>query len=143
DSSLKANLVRDDDDKLRAINHHDEFPAIDANDARAAALRYLRDMAGNFDIDAGEVENAGQSLSFLDPQPRGSEFRLRDDKRQFDTATFAFNQTYLNLPVWEAGVTITLKQAPWRALASTNTSRRGIDARMPSDAAIETFRKLF
>ena len=143
DLTLQANLLRDDSDKLRAINHHDEFPEIEANDARQAALQYLRNMAGHFDIDAGEFENAGQRLSFLDPEPRGSEFRLRDDKRQFDTATFAFNQTYLNLPVWESGVTVTLKEAPWRALASTNTSRSGIDARMPSDAAIEMFRKLF
>ena len=71
DLTLQANLLRDDSDKLRAINHHDEFPEIEANDPRQAALQYLRNMAGHFDIDAGEIENAGQHLSFPRPRAEG------------------------------------------------------------------------
>ena len=61
----------------------------------------------------------------------------------FDSATYAYYQTYLNTPVWAAGVTATVKQAPARIVAATNTSEQGIDAKMPSAEAIERYRRLF
>lgn len=61
----------------------------------------------------------------------------------FDSAIYAFYQTYLNTPVWAAGGTATVKQAPARVVAATNTSERGIDAEMPSADAIERYRRLF
>ena len=141
--SLQATLLRDDDDVLRALNHVDEYPTIDADNPRDAALSYFRARAGAFALEDGDLRDATIPLSYLDPEPLPPGFRLRDEKRHFDTATIVFNQTYLNVPVWSAGLTVTLKQAPWRALAATNTSERGVDAVMPSRDAIERFRALF
>jgi len=143
DAQLGATLIRDDADRIRAVTHVDEYPILDAASAVGAALAYLRERTGGFALETDQLEGAAQRLSFLNPQPAGEEFRLREEKTIFDTTTVAFNQTFLNLPVWESGVTVTLKRAPWRALAATDTTERGIDAEMPSQAAIERFRSLF
>ncbi len=82
-------------------------------------------------------------MSFLDPQPQEVEYRFSEEKPAFDSTTYAYYQTYLNTPVWAAGVTATVKHAPARVVAATNTSERGIDAKMPSTEAIERYRRLF
>ena len=82
-------------------------------------------------------------MSYLDPQPQAVEYRFSEEKALFDSATYAFYQTYLNTPIWASGVTVTIKQAPARVVAATNTSEHDIDANMPSAEAIERYRRLF
>jgi len=77
-----------------------------------------------------------QPVSHLDPQPQEVQYRFGEEKAFFDSATYAYYQTYLNTPVWAAGLTVTIKQAPVRTLAATNTSEHCIDAAMPSTRAI-------
>jgi zinc metalloprotease ZmpB len=144
DAAAKATLLRDAADRLRAVTHVDDYPVVEAGSASAAALEYLQDKTSMFALAATELDGAQQHLSFLDPRgDHAHEFRLREEKSAFDTATVAFNQTWLNLPVWEAGLTVTLKRAPWRALGSTSTVETGVDAKMPSTSAIERFKALF
>ena len=38
------------------------------------------------------------------------EYRLWEEKRQFGSETFGFYQTWLNVPVWLAGIKVTVKQ---------------------------------
>ena len=83
------------------------------------------------------------AVSYLDPRPQDVENRFSEEKAFFDSATYAYYQTYLNTPFWGAGLTVTLKQAPVRVLAATNTSEHGIDAVMHSTSAIERYRRLF
>lgn len=143
DSALKARVFRDESNRLCNVTHIDEYPEMAGNTAVQAAQDYLKAMTAEFAVAESSIGQASQPLSYLDPEPRGAEFRLRDQKLQFDTATVVFNQTYINLPVWEAGVTVTLKQAPWRAVASTNTTEQDIDVPMPSDATIAKWLTLF
>lgn len=143
DPILKATVFHDDASRLRSVTHLDEYPEMAGVTAAQAAHDYLAAMIGAFDLAATNTGNATQPLSYFDPEPRDLEFRLRDQKSQFDTATVVFNQTFLNLPVWEAGVTVTLKQAPWRAVASTNTTEQGVDAPMPSEQTIARWLALF
>lgn len=143
DRALKANVILDDDGQVRAVNHLDEYPEIDGVRGRDAAATYVRSTAATFNIAPSALRDLEQPLSYLDPQPRDVEFRFSDDKPAFDSTTFAYAQTFLNTPVWAAGVTATVKQAPARVLASTNTSAQGINARMPAQEAIERYRRLF
>src|SRR5262249_50532967 len=89
-----------------------------------------------------QLRNAQQEVSYSDPMERGVEYRRSAEKHFFDSTTTGFAQTFLNVPVWEAGVSITVKGNPPRVVSATNTSRDGIDARLPSPAAIERHRKL-
>jgi zinc metalloprotease ZmpB len=143
DPALKANLSIDEAGRIRAINHLDEYREIEHRSGRDAAIAYVRDIAANLNIAGAEVRNLEQFVSYVDPQPQDVEYRFTDEKHAFDSTTFAFYQTFLNTPVWAAGVTATVKQAPARIVAATDTSEQGIDAKMPSAEAVERFRRLF
>lgn len=143
DASLKATISLDDADQIRAINHLDEYREIEKHSGREAAAAYVRDIAERLKIAPEEVRGLEQPVSYFDPKPQGVEYRFSEEKSLFDSATYAFYQTYLNTPVWEAGITATLKQSPARIVGATITSERGIDAEMPSSDAIGRYRQLF
>ncbi|MFL6215774.1 MAG: hypothetical protein ACJ74J_17965 [Blastocatellia bacterium] len=143
DPSLKATVTLDDSGQTRGINHLDEYREIEHLRGREAATAYLRDIAGKLSIAPEAMRSIERAVSYLDPQQQDVEYRFSEEKASFDSATYAYHQTYLNTPVWAAGITTTIKQAPTRVVAATNTSERGIDATMPSNEAIERYRRLF
>lgn len=143
DPSLKATVTLDDSGQVRGINHLDEYREIEPLRGREAASAYIRDVAGKLNIGPEALRHLDRRVSYLDPRPQEVEYGFNEEKTLFDSATYAYYQTYLNTPVWAAGLTVTLKQAPARVVAATNTSERGIDAGMPSAEAIERYRRLF
>lgn len=143
DPSIKATVTIDDTNRVRGINHLDEYREIDQLRGREAAAAYIRDIAGTLQIAPEALRSLEQRVSYLDPQEKDVEYRFNEEKALFDSATYAYYQTYLNTPVWAAGVTATVKQAPARIIAATDTSEQGIDAKMPSTESIENYLKLF
>lgn len=129
DPSIKATVTLDDAGRIRGINHLDEYREIEYLRGREAAAAYVRDIAGKLNIAREELHNLEQAVSYFDPQEKGVEYRFSEEKTSFDSATYAYYQTYLNTPVWAAGVTATIKQAPARVVAATDTSQQGIDAK--------------
>lgn len=142
DPSLNATVTLDDTGEVRGINYS-EYREIENRSGREAATAYLRDIAGRLNIAPEALNNLEQPVSYLDPRPQGLEYRFSEAKPMFASATYTFYQTFLNTPVWAAGVTATIKQAPARVVAATNTSEHGIEARMPSADAIERYLQLF
>jgi hypothetical protein len=143
DATLKATVVLDDAGEVRAINHLDEYREMHPRRGRDAAAAYVRDIAGNVNIAPAALRNLEQRVSYLDPRTQEVEYRLSEEKTFFDSTTYAYCQTLLNTPVWAAGVSATVKHAPARVVAASSTSARGIDAKMPSAAALERYRRLF
>ncbi len=143
DPTLKATVTIDDAGHIRGINHLDEYREIEHLRGREAAAAYVREIAGKLNIAPGALRSLEQPVSYLNPQEKGVEYRFSEEKTSFDSATYVYYQTYLNTPVWAAGVTATIKQAPARVVAATNTSESGINAKMPSAEAIERYRRLF
>jgi hypothetical protein len=143
DPNLKATIRIDDADQIRGINHLDEYPEIEQRSGREAATAYVRDIAKRLEITPEELRGLEQRVSYFDPHPQDVEYRFSEEKASFDTATYAFYQTYLNTPVWEAGITVTLKQSPARIVGATIISERGVEAKLPSPDAIERYRQLF
>ena len=86
----------------------------------ATATAYLREFAPVFDISPQQLERAGVRVDFLEPRQQEAEYRLCEEKRQFDSETFGFCQTYLNVPVWRAGLKVVVKQG--MALAITGVA---------------------
>jgi zinc metalloprotease ZmpB len=82
-------------------------------------------------------------VAFLDPRDQGEEYRLSDEKRMFDSETFGFYQTYLNVPVWRAGLKVTVKQGPNRVVRSEDTTQLGVDASLPPPRVIKRFQAIF
>jgi zinc metalloprotease ZmpB len=143
DSNLNANLTLDDNNRVLSIDHRDQHYEMADVRGREAAETYLRDVSRTLTLKPSELNNLRQVVSYLNPREQGVEYHFSDEKPMFDTTTYTYYQTYLNVPVWASGVTVTVKQAPARVLASTNTSERGINARMPSGESIERFRQMF
>lgn len=143
DPSLKATVTLDDSGQIRGINYVGDDREIEHLRGREAAAAYVRSLAEKLNIAPEAMRSLDQPVSYLDPQPQDVEYRFSEEKPSFDSATYAYYQTYLNTPVWAAGVTATIKQAPARVIGATNTSEQGIDAKMPSAEAIERYRLLF
>jgi hypothetical protein len=143
DPSLKATVTLDDEGQVRGINHFDEYREIEHLHGRGAATAYVRDISGRLNIAPEALRSLEQHVSYLDPRMQDVEYRFSEEKTMFDSTTYTYYQTYLNTPVWAAGITATVKQAPARIVAATNSSERGIDAKLPSSEAIERCRRLF
>ena len=54
------------------------------------------------------------------------------EKRQFDTTTVAYQQTWNGVPVWRRGASVTLKTDPARVVGAQNTSYPDIAVSRPS-----------
>ena len=143
DPDLNANLTLDNAGEIRGIHHVDKYRELEHLPAKDAAESYILSIAERLNIDSEALHNLDQYVSFLDPKPQRVEFRLSEKKSMFDSATYAYYQTYLNTPVWGAGITVTVSETPARIVGATNTSEYGIDAEMPSTEAIERYRRLF
>ena len=143
DPTLKASVTLDDAGHIRGINYLDEYPEIKGFQGREAAMAYVRDVAGKLNVAPASLRNLDQPVSYVDPEEKDVEYRLSEEKTFFNLTTYAYYQTYLNTPVWEAGITVTVKHDPVRVIAATNTSELGIDAKMPSIDAIKRYCQLF
>lgn len=143
DPGLKANLSLDDAGRVRSVNHTDEYWESDGDSALQVAVDYLRQVSDILQVPTAQMQDIQQQVSYLDPMEQGAEYRLSEQKPMFDATTVGFYQTYLNVPVWQAGLTVTVKSGPYRVVAAVNTSQDGIDASLPSRDVIERYRKLF
>ena len=106
-------------------------------------------MAKVFKISEKTLKSIDQKVSFDDPIEQDVQYRLSKQKQFFDSTTIEFYQTYLNLPIWQAGLTVTvkhtpsLKDSPYRIVHSVNTSQKGFDAKLPPSNIIKRHKKLF
>ena len=140
DPQLKARLTVDDEGRVRGINHVDEFWASPENAPRQAAIAYLREVADTLGLSADQLQHAHQRVEYLDPAERGTEYRVMEEKTFFDSTTEGFYQTHLNVPVWAAGLTVTVKHNPTRVVSAVDTSLQDLDPTMPPEDLIERWR---
>jgi hypothetical protein len=140
---LKAHVLTDAANRVRTIRHSQEYWESPTGGGLATATNYLRQFAQVFEIPSAKFNQLETKVNFLDPRQQAEEYRLSEEKRQFDSETFGFYQTYLNVPVWRAGLRVTVKQGPSRVVLAENTTQLGVDAKLPSDDVIDRYKKLF
>jgi hypothetical protein len=140
--NLRAHVLTDATNRVRAIRHSQEYWESPTGGGLTTAVTYLREFAGVYEIQTKKLDRLETKVSFLDPREQEEEYRLWEEKRQFDSETFGFYQTYLNVPVWLAGLKVTVKQGPNRVIASEDTTQIGVDARMPPAEAITRYKEL-
>ena len=134
DPDLKATLTLDKD-HVRAINFAEESPQPSRSAGKVAPKSYIRSLATTLMIPPEQLSNLDQQVTFSEPEKKDVEFRLSEEKTFFDTTTYVYRQTYLNTPIWSAGVTATIKTDAGRVLSVTNTSESGVDADLPPTRA--------
>jgi hypothetical protein len=142
-SDLKAHVLTDEANRVRAIRHTQEYWESPTGGGLMTAVRYLRDFSDVYEIPTKKLDRLETKVSFLEPREQDEEYRLSEERRQFDSETFGFYQTHLNVPVWRAGLKVTVKQGPSRVVRSEDTTQSGVDAKMPSTEAIDRYRKVF
>jgi zinc metalloprotease ZmpB len=140
---LKAHVLTDEANRVRAIQHTGEYWESPTGGGLMTAVTYLRHFGSVYEIPAKKFDRLETKVSFLEPREQDEEYRLSDEKRQFDSETFGFDQTYLNVPVWRAGLKVTVKKGPCRVVRSEDTTQSGVNAKMPSEEAIDRYREIF
>jgi zinc metalloprotease ZmpB len=140
---LKANLSLDDSQHVRQINHFQEYWSTNQINPVLVATDYFHQVADLIQVPRDQLRNMHQQVSFLEPMKQGIEYRKSEEKTFFDSTTIGFYQTYLNVPVWQAGLTTTIKHTPYRVVSAVNTSQEGLNAKLPSVEAIDRYRGLF
>ncbi|MCU0836880.1 MAG: hypothetical protein MUC77_21005 [Chromatiaceae bacterium] len=140
---LKSHVLTDEANRVRAIRHTQEYWESPTGGGLMTAVAYLRQFASVYEIPAKKLDRLQTKVSFLEPREQDEEYRLSEERRQFDSETFGFYQTLLNTPVWRAGLKVTVKQGPNRVVMSEDTTQSGVNAKMPSEEAIDRYRKVF
>ena len=89
--------------------------------AVAQEYRLTKPMLAEMDASAGDelAEGEGAALHFA------------EEKSVMETTLVSYQQTYLGLPVWEAGVAVVLQDKPPRVTSSSSTIHTEIDAKSP------------
>ncbi|HEX7745193.1 MAG TPA: hypothetical protein VF462_08030, partial [Micromonosporaceae bacterium] len=139
---LNAQVSTDDEGRVRQVLHRDQPWQATEDNPRSAAIEYVRTQAGLLDIAEGALDHLDEPVTYMEPRAEAGSYRLVEEKRQFDTATFGFAQTYLNVPVWRTGVSVTVKGTPASVVESTNTTLAGVRAELPSHEAVGRWREL-
>ena len=143
DPNLKANLTIDDQKNVRSINHFQDYWRSEKQNPIEIATDYFNQIADLIKVSKESLKNMYQNVSYTEPKEQEIEYRLSEEKQYFDSITFGFYQTFLNVPVWQAGLTVTLKSSPYRIISAVNTSQQGIDAELPIKEKIEQHKKMF
>jgi hypothetical protein len=142
-------LSIDENENVRGINHFQENWKSNAQNPLDAAINYLQSVVNIFKVPEKTLNNVDEKVSFDHPLEQDVQYRLSKQKQFFDSTTVEFSQTYLNLPIWHAGITVTVKHTPslkdskYRILHAVNNSQKGIVAKLPPSNIIQRHKKLF
>ena len=129
-------LDRDQEGAVRQLRHVDVPFQSQARTPQLVAAEYLQSFADLLELPATSLARISEAPAQR-PQSAGVELRYLGEKEQFDTATVAFHQTALGLPVWEAGVAVQMKTAPFRVLSSQSTQHPAIHVEPPEDDVLK------
>ncbi|MBB1246553.1 hypothetical protein GL263_23820, partial [Streptomyces durbertensis] len=144
---LTDNVHRDNHGKVQHLEHFQEpFVAVSPADdqaevdedsgayraatAQILAENYLREVAPIYGIHASTLPGAGghdalAAESSAAP-PGHSTLELVEEKEVMGTTLVSYQQKYDGLPVWEAGVSITIQPDPMRITASQSSVKEDI-----------------
>ena len=98
----------DENGTVRQLLHTHAPVDSKAHTPQLAAAEYLQEFGPALGLTPPQLKNLSQPpSSTLEDAP--VEYRFHMEKHQFDSATVAFYQTDLGLPVWQAGVAVQMK----------------------------------
>ena len=129
-------LDRDLKGTVRQLRHVDVPFHSTARTPQLVAAEYLHGFGDLLELTPSELANLGLSPATA-PEDAGVELRYLTEKQQFDMTTVAFNQTALGLPVFQAGVSVQMKTAPFRVLSSQSTQHPDLHVQRPSEEALK------
>jgi zinc metalloprotease ZmpB len=139
-ADLKAHLTIDDKNRVRHILQSQEYFLSGKNNVRLAAADYLHQRAETLRIPLVQLERLHLKTSFLDPREQGTEYREYEVKKFFASSTCCYYQTIHNTPVWGAGMTVTVKENPYRITHAVHYGHDELDVKLPEPEVIKRVR---
>ncbi|OKI25090.1 hypothetical protein [Streptomyces sp. CB03911] len=106
-----------------ALEDMADVPRVSASTAQGLADHYLHEVAPIYGIDAAMLPGNGRADSLTGPESDTGRSRLElaDEKEILGTTVVSYQQKYGSLPVWEAGVSVTIQPGPMRVTASQSS----------------------
>jgi hypothetical protein len=139
--SINAHVIVDSDNKIREILHRDNPFHIQQPTIQLVAQQYFEQRQQVLNILPTQIQKLSLPTEIL-PVEAGIEYRILDEKQFFSMSTAAYQQTYLGLPVWRKGISLNIKQNPFRVLSVSNSADYKVQANKPSDVALKKFRNV-
>jgi len=141
DARSQTKVVRDAAGTARTLSHANRYVVTGAPTPQLAAREYLHRYGELLGL---RPEQLGHLFLPAEQEPGagGVEYRLLSEKHQFDLTTVAFYQTCFGLPVWEAGLSITMKANPLRVVGAQSTLHPDLEVKRPPARAIARLKTL-
>lgn len=146
DDALRAQVTVDDQQRIRQINYFDQLweSESEPQTAREAAEAYVRSVAGALNVPESRLSSLDESASYVAPRPEDVQYRVAEEKTLFDSTTVGYAQTVNNIPVWGAGMTVTVKHGPYRVVSATDTSHENPKVKkLPTNGPVNRFLGIF
>jgi zinc metalloprotease ZmpB len=141
DARTQTRIVRDGDDVARMLFHHGHYIAARAATPQLAARDYLGHYGRLFGVRQQHLKNLLRPPEH-EVTDAAVEYRLLPAKTQFDMTTVPFQQTCLGLPIWEAGLSVTIKHQPYRVVGARSTLHPEPKPRQPSASRLAAAKQL-
>ena len=141
DAGAQMHVNRDEGGLARDLLNTENFFESKARTAQLAAREYLERFGGMLGIAPDELRHLGLRAERR-PIEQGIEYRFLAEAPQFDATTVSFTQTALGVPVWEAGLAISMLQSPFRVTSARSTLHREVRVSLPGEEALERLHRL-
>ena len=141
DARSQTKIVRDAGGIARTLSHANRYVVTEAPTPQLAARDYLTRYGELLGVWREQLRHL-----FLPTEQQPGvdevEYRFLSEKHQSDLTTVAFYQTCFGLPVWEAGLSITMKDNPLRVVGAQSTMHPDLKVKRPpagTVARLKTF----
>src|SRR5271169_3177203 len=131
DARTKTKVIRTSDGTARLLSHTDKYVATKSQNPSLAAYEYLGRFGHLLGLRDEHLKNLSLSAEH-EPVAAGIEHRYVGEKHHSDISTVAFYQTCFGLPVWEAGLSVTMKHNPLRVVGARSTQHPELAVKRPN-----------
>ena len=136
----ETKIIRDAQRVPRSLRH-EPYIVSTAASPQLAAQQYLARFRDLLEVNSEELRNLGLSPE-RELTDAGIEYRFFSEKSHFNMTTVSYHQTALGLPVWEAGLAVYMKRAPFRVVGMRTTRHPDLKVAKPSAKALARSKKL-
>lgn len=132
----QATINRDGQGLVREILHLDKPWRANGPTPTLAVAAYLAEFGNLLNIQPAELSNMTLPPA-TELTSNSNEYRMLSEKRMFDTTTLTLQQTYFGLPVWEAGLSVHIKDNSSAVLSLQTTGHPAIQVAKPNEDAVK------
>lgn len=127
------------DSRLAAALEEADVPSTFALTPQALAQQYLQEVAPVYQFDPNMLPESGGAEARI-AEPAAGILELTEENELMGTTTISYQQTYKGLPVWEAGISVTIQPEPLRVTASQSSIHSDLSLPQEELEAVPAYR---